>query len=35
MVFEGFMDFLSYLSLKQNASPTVDSAILNSIANLP
>lgn len=35
MVFEGFMDFLSYLSLKQNASPTIDSAILNSIANLP
>ncbi|MBP1615867.1 MAG: primase [Bacteroidetes bacterium] len=35
MLFEGFMDFLSYLSLKQNASPTIDSAILNSIANLP
>ena len=35
MVFEGFMDFLSYLSLKQNASPTIDSTILNSIANLP
>lgn len=34
MIFEGFMDFLSYLSLKQNASPTIDSAILNSIANL-
>lgn len=35
MLFEGFMDFLSYLSLKQNASPTIDSAILNSLANLP
>jgi DNA primase len=35
MVFEGFMDFLSYLSLKQNASPRIDLAILNSIANLP
>lgn len=34
MLFEGFIDFLSYLSLKQNASPTIDSAILNSIANL-
>jgi hypothetical protein len=29
------MDFLSYLSLKQNPSPTIDSAILNSISNLP
>jgi hypothetical protein len=35
MVFEGFMDFLSYLSLKQNASPAIDSAILNSLTNLP
>lgn len=35
MVFEGFIDFLSYLSLKQNASPRIDSAILNSLANLP
>ena len=35
MLFEGFMDFLSYLSMKQNPSPTIDSAILNSIANLP
>ena len=34
MVFEGFMDFLSYLSLKQNSSPTIDTAILNSTANL-
>ena len=35
MLFEGFIDFLSYLSLKQNASPAIDSAVLNSIANLP
>ncbi|MFV0398112.1 MAG: toprim domain-containing protein [Bacteroidales bacterium] len=35
MVFEGFMDFLSYLSLKQNTSLTIDSVILNSLANLP
>ena len=34
MVFEGFMDFLSYLSLKQNSSPTIDTAVLNSTANL-
>ena len=34
MIFEGFIDFLSYLSLKQNASPTIDTVVLNSIANL-
>ncbi len=34
MVFEGFIDFLSYLSLKQNPSPTIDTAVLNSVANL-
>lgn len=34
MLFEGFIDFLSYLSLKQNTSPRIDLAILNSIANL-
>lgn len=34
MVFEGFMDFLSYLSLKDNSSPTIDTAVLNSTANL-
>ena len=34
MVFEGFMDFLSYLSMKQNSSPTIDTAILNSTANI-
>ena len=34
MLFEGFMDFLSYLSMKNNPSPTIDTAILNSVANL-
>jgi hypothetical protein len=34
MVFEGFIDFLSYLSLKNNPSPTIDTAVLNSVANL-
>ncbi|MDD4590781.1 MAG: toprim domain-containing protein [Parabacteroides sp.] len=34
MVFEGFMDFLSYLMLKQNPSPTIDTVVLNSTANL-
>ncbi|MDR2883290.1 MAG: toprim domain-containing protein [Alistipes sp.] len=34
MVFEGFIDFLSYLSLKQNPSPIIDTAVLNSVANL-
>jgi hypothetical protein len=34
MAFEGFMDFLSYLSLKENPSPTIDIVILNSTANL-
>ena len=34
MVFEGFIDFLSYLSLKQNPSPTIDTTVLNSVANL-
>jgi DNA primase len=34
MVFEGFMDFLSYLMLKQNPSPTIDTTVLNSTANL-
>lgn len=35
MVFEGFMDFLSYLTLKENAHPTCDTAVLNSVINLP
>jgi|AGTN01.3.fsa_nt_gi DNA primase (bacterial type) len=34
IVFEGFMDFLSYLSLKRNPSPTIDAAVLNSTSNL-
>lgn len=34
MVFEGFIDFLSYLSLKGNSSPTIDTAVLNSVTNL-
>lgn len=34
MVFEGFIDFLSYLSLKNNPSPTIDTTVLNSVANL-
>ena len=34
MVFEGFMDSLSYLSLKDNPLPTIDTAVLNSTANL-
>lgn len=34
MVFEGFTDFLSYLSLKRNPSPSIDTAVLNSVANL-
>lgn len=35
MVFEGFMDFLSYLTLKENALPTCNTAVLNSVVNLP
>jgi len=34
MVFEGFSDFLSYLSLKGSASPTIDTVVLNSVTNL-
>ena len=34
MVFEGFMDFLSYLSLKAGLSPTIDTVVLNSVTNL-
>lgn len=35
MVFEGFMDFLSYLSLKGNVHPSCDTAVLNTVVNLP
>lgn len=34
LVFEGFMDFLSYLSLEQLIDPACDVVILNSVANL-
>lgn len=34
MVFEGFIDFLSYLSLKNNPSPAINTLVLNSTANL-
>lgn len=35
MVFEGFMNFLSCLTLKENAHPTCNVAVLNSVVNLP
>lgn len=35
LVFEGFMDYLSFLSLKGLKSPIQDAVILNSITNLP
>lgn len=34
LVFEGFMDYLSYLTLKQG-KPVPDCVILNSVGNLP
>ena len=34
-VFEGFMDFLSSLAMKQDTQPTYDTLVLNSIALLP
>lgn len=34
MVFEGFIDFLSYLSLKGNPSPAINTAVLNSVTGL-
>lgn len=34
MVFEGFIDFLSYLSLKANPTPAIDTTVLNSVTNL-
>ena len=34
MVFEGFIDFLSYLSLKANPAPAIDTSVLNSVTNL-
>lgn len=34
-VFEGFMDYLSYLSMKKEVRPQTDAIILNSVTNLP
>ena len=34
-VFEGFMDFLAYLSLKHPERLRIDAAVLNSVVNLP
>jgi len=35
IVFEGFWDFLSYLTIKGISEPQNDVAVLNSVANLP
>lgn len=35
VAFEGFMDFLSYLSMKQTEQLRIDAAVLNSVVNLP
>lgn len=35
VAFEGFMDFLSYLSMKQPERLHIDAAVLNSVVNLP
>lgn len=34
MIFEGFIDFLSYLSLANNIHPVSDTVVLNSVVNL-
>lgn len=34
LLFEGFMDMLSYLTLKKSVRPTVDMVVLNSVHNL-
>ena len=34
MVFEGFIDFLSYLSMKANPTPSIDTVVFNSVTNL-
>ncbi len=34
LVFEGFMDYLSYLTIKKINKPIVDTVILNSVSNL-
>lgn len=35
VAFEGFTDFLSYLSMKPDGWPHLDATVLNSVANLP
>ena len=35
IAFEGFMDFLAYLSLKHPERLHIDAAVLNSVVNLP
>lgn len=35
LLFEGFFDLLSYLTLQHKATPTADTAVLNSVVNLP
>ena len=35
LLFEGFFDLLSYLTLQHESEPTVDTAVLNSVVNLP
>ena len=35
IAFEGFMDFLAYLSLKYSERLRIDAAVLNSVVNLP
>lgn len=35
VAFEGFMDFLSYLSIKPDEWPHIDAAVLNSVIHLP
>ena len=35
LLFEGFFDLLSYLTLQHKPTPAVDTAVLNSVVNLP
>lgn len=35
LLFEGFFDLLSYLTLQHEPEPTADTAVLNSVVNLP
>ena len=34
LIFEGFMDYLSFLTLKRNPTPPHDAVVLNSVTNL-